>query len=98
MRERIRYVERKTPNHDGPAWIGRASLSKTGRTVYYRGMTLRRVQSDGVSGNHMDVATGDEYWVSGVKRTRLDRHWGGSGPVEIDEDVRDAYLGGTETE
>ena len=35
--------------------------------------------------------TGDEYWISGVKRNREDRHWAGSGPVEIDDDAREEY-------
>ncbi len=98
MKARIRYVERTTPNHDGPAWIGRVTLSKTGRTVYYRGMTLRRIQGGAVNGNHVDIATGDEYWVFGVKRGRQDRQGAGSGSVEIDEDVRDEYLRGRKAE
>lgn len=90
VRERIMYVELKTDQNDrGPAWIGRVRLSKTGRTVYTRGLTLER--SNGVEGNFADVVTGDEYWVSGVKRNRHDRHWAGSGPVEIDDDAREEY-------
>jgi hypothetical protein len=84
------YVELKSGGDSGPAWIGRVRFSKTGRTAYYRGRTLRRAQ--GVSGNHVDVASGDEYWISGVKRDGTDRHWAGGGPVDIDDDVRDEYL------
>jgi hypothetical protein len=51
--------------------------------------TLRRAQ--GVRGNHVDVDTGEEFWISGVKRDRQDRHWAGRGPVEIDEDAREEY-------
>ncbi len=84
------YIELKTGhNHNGPAWVGRVKFSKTGNTIYYRDLTLRK--SRGVSGNYVDVATGDEYWVSGVKKNGQDRHWAGSGPVEIDPDVRDEY-------
>jgi hypothetical protein len=46
-----------------------------------------------VSGNYVDVVTGEEFWVSGVKRDGNDRHWAGGGPVEIDADVFDEYLG-----
>ncbi|MDQ6920604.1 MAG: hypothetical protein M3170_03265 [Candidatus Dormibacteraeota bacterium] len=89
--ERIMYVELKSDQGDrGPAWIGRVRTSKTGRTIYYRGLTLKRHQ--GVSGNHVDVATGDEYWVSGVKKDGSDRHWAGGGPVEVDWDVLEEYL------
>lgn len=86
------YLELKTGYHDnGPAWIGRVRLSKTGQTVYYRDKSLRRIAGGGVAGNHRDVETGDEYWISGVKRNQEDRHWAGNGRVEIDEDVREEY-------
>jgi hypothetical protein len=85
------YVERCSPNHDGPAWIGWVSFSKTGRTAYYRDLTLRRIPRGGVSGNHEDVETGIEYWLSGPKQNRRDRHRYGRGPVEIDDDARDEY-------
>jgi hypothetical protein len=54
-------------------------------------MTLRHVGGGGSQANHRDVETGDEYWVSGVKKNREDRHWAGSGPVQIDDDVREEY-------
>ena len=87
--ERVMYVELKSGNDRGPAWIGRVRYSKTGRTAFYRGRTLMR--SQGVSGNHIDEATGEEFWISG-KRDGTDRHWAGGGPVEIDSDVLDEYL------
>ena len=87
--DRIMYVELKSGNDRGPAWIGRVQTSKTGRTVYYRGRTLRRQQ--GVAGNQVDVDSGEEFWVSGIKKDGTDRHWAGSGPVEIDPDVLDEY-------
>jgi len=84
------YVELKSGHgDDGPAWIGWVQFSKTGRTVYYRGHTLRRAH--GVSGNHIDIDTRDEFWISGVKKDRQDRHWAGSGPVELDPDALDEY-------
>jgi hypothetical protein len=89
--ERIMYVELKTGFSDnGPAWVGKVRFSKTGRTAYYRGRNLQR--HNGVYGNYIDVETGEEYWISGVKRDRTDRHWAGGGPVEIDSDVRGDYL------
>ena len=85
------YVELKSDHGDnGPAWIGRVKFSKTGRTIYYRGLTLQR--GNVIGGNHFDVETGNEYWVSGIKKNGQDRHNAGSGPVEIDEDVREEYL------
>jgi hypothetical protein len=90
---RVMYVELKTGHSDdGPAWIGRVRFSKSGQSIYYRGKRLQRITGGGIQGNYFDADTGDEYWVSGVKRDRQDRHWTGSGNVHIDDDVRDEYL------
>ena len=89
MRARVMYVEKCASNSNGPAWIGWVTFSKSGKTVRYRGLELTRW--NGVSGNHVDVETGDEYWVSGVKKNREDRHWAGSGAVEVDDDAREEY-------
>ncbi len=87
------YIELITGyDHDGPARIGRVTFSKTGKALYYRGKTLERIKRGGISSNHRDVETGEEYWVSGIKRNREDRHWAGSGPVEVDDDVREEYV------
>ena len=87
------YVELKSGySDDGPAWIGRVEFSKSGQSVYYRGKTLQRSGGQGVKGNFFDVETGEEYWVSGPKKNRQDRHKAGSGVVEIDEDVREQYF------
>src|SRR5436305_15323047 len=84
-RSRIMYVELKSGyNDDGPAWIARVHFSKAGRTVYFHGKTLRHVGGSFGPFNHIDVESGDEYWLSGVKKNRQDRHWAGGGPVEID--------------
>jgi hypothetical protein len=92
MKRRVMYVELKSGFGDsGPASIGWVNFSKTGRTVYYRGRELRRVRGGGISGNHVDVETDDEYWVSGVKKNGEDRHWAGVGGVEIDEDALNEY-------
>lgn len=83
------YVELKSGySEDGPAWIGRVRFSKSGRSVYYRGRTLLRVR--GISGNHVDVETREEYWVSGPRRDRRDRLYGNA-PVHVDDDVRAEY-------
>ena len=89
---RIMYIELKSGQGDrGPARIGRVTFSKTGQTVYYGGKTFRAAKGRGISGNFIDVETGDEYWISGVKKDRQDRHSAGGGPVHIDDDVRAEY-------
>lgn len=87
------YIELKTGYQDnGPAWIGRATFSKSGQTVYFNGKALKRMGGGGVEGNHCDSETDDEYWVSGVKKDGTDRHWAGSGKIMIDARVVDEYL------
>ncbi len=92
MRREIRYVELKSGYHDdGPASISWVTFSKTGRTIYYRGKSLERIIRGGIGSNHRDTETGEEYWISGVKKDRQDRHWAGRGEVVIDDDAREEY-------
>ncbi|MFG0298269.1 MAG: 1-deoxy-D-xylulose-5-phosphate synthase [Phycisphaerales bacterium JB047] len=92
MKSRIMYIEHKNDSDDrGPARIGRVRYSKSGSSVYYRGARFETLKGAGVSGNYVNVETGDEYWISGCKKNGQDRHWAGSGIVEIDEDVREEY-------
>ena len=87
----IRYIELKSGYSDnGPAWIGCVKASRTGRTVYFNDHAFRRCK--GVSGNFVDVETGEEYWISGVKKDGTDRHWAGSGKIVIDRKVVAEYL------
>lgn len=86
------YVENKQDaGGRGTARIGWVTFSKSGRSIYYRGMSLQRIKGGGVAGNYFDEATGDEYWVSGVKKTGTNRHWAGGGEVTIDEDAKAEY-------
>lgn len=88
----LRDVERKSGcAHDGPAWIAMVEVSRTGRTVYVDGRALRRI-GGGTAGNHMDVETGDIYWVSGVHRDGGDRHRFGRGRIGVDRAAVGAYL------
>ena len=89
---RIMYMELKSGQGDsGRARIGRVCFSHTGRTIYYKHQQFRSCGGQGIAGNYYDVATGEEYWISGPKKNGQDRHWAGSGPVEIDPDVAEEY-------
>jgi len=92
--DQLIYVEHKTDRGDrGPAWITRARLSKSGRTVYAVGLTLQRAAGGADSGgNHVCAETGEAFWVSGVKRDGSDRHHAGGGVVRVDARVLDEYL------
>ncbi len=89
----LRYIELKSGHADnGPAWVAHVKVSRSGRTVYFNGKALRRAIGGGISGNHYDIQTGEEYWVSGIKKNGLDRHWAGSGVVAIEVSAVDEYL------
>lgn len=88
----LRYIELKTGYDDnGPAWIGRVRLSKSGQTVYFNGKAFKRGSND-PSGNHHDLETGDAYWISGIKKDSEDRHWAGSGRITIEAAAVPEYL------
>jgi hypothetical protein len=89
----MKYIELKSGYSDnGPAWIARVKVSRLGRTVYFNGKALRLSKGGGVSGNCYDIDSGEEYWVSGVKKNGLDRHWAGSGLVAIEASIVGEYL------
>ncbi len=87
----IRYIELKTGyNDNGPAWIGNVKESKSGKTIYFNDHAFQKYH--GVNSNYIDIETGDEYWISRIKKNGEDRHWAGSGKITIDRKVIDEYL------
>ncbi len=87
----LKYIELKSGYADnGPAWVARVKASKSGRTIYFHGKALKRAHLP--SANHLDLVTGEAYWVSGVKKDGLDRHWAGSGKVAIEAGAVGEYL------
>jgi len=49
-------------------------------------------QSSGLSASPThNVDTGEDYWISGPKRNGGDALYGGSTPIEIDDDIREEY-------
>jgi hypothetical protein len=89
---RLLYIERKSGQAEGPAArIGWATRSRSGRSVFYAGLELLKVKGRWHGGNHVDVATGDAFWVSGVKRRGSNVHPAERGVVvAVDDDARDA--------
>jgi hypothetical protein len=85
------YIECKAGGLTGTGRIGRVTLSQTGRTLYYRGQKFQSLKRAGFKSNYYDVVTGEDYWISGTKRNGGDALYGGSLPIEIDEDVREEY-------
>lgn len=84
------FVQLKTGHgtDKGPAWISVVRFSKTWRTAYWHGRTLRRAQ--GADANFYDTETLEEYWLSGPHRDRADTRYSGIRPT-VDDDARAAY-------
>ena len=75
------FVQLKTGHNtdQGPCWISRVMFSKSWQTAYFHGLELRRQQ--GVQGNFVDVANGDEWWISGPKRNLTDSRYSSQQPM-----------------
>ena len=91
MKPRIMYIENKSNGLSGPARIGLVTFSKAGKTIYYAGRSFRSLKGRGFKANYYDIASGEEYWISGPHKDGSDRLYDGGGSVEIDEDVRTQY-------
>jgi hypothetical protein len=91
-KRRVLYVENKDGDIDGTqARIGWVMFSQSGLTVYYRGRSLKRAKGGGISGNFFDVANGEEYWISGIKKNGSNIHRAERVSVIVDEDARGEY-------
>jgi hypothetical protein len=85
------YIESKAGGLVGPARIGRVTFSKTGATIYYRGKEFQSLKDSGFKANYFDVATREEYWISGPRKDGQDALYVTNIQPEIDEDVREEY-------
>ncbi len=93
MKSELVYVELKTGFSDsGPAWVGISGASKSGATIYFNGCSFKSLKGSGISGNYYELGSGDEYWISGVKKNNQDRHWSGNGKIQIDRKAISKYL------
>ncbi len=91
MDRKLMYVELKTGySDDGPAWIGYVKESKSGRTLYFRDHAFQK--KTGYNSNYEDIESGDEYWISGVKKNETNRHWDGHGVIQIDKRAVEEFL------
>ena len=90
-RSKIMYIEDKSAGLEGSARIGRVYLSKSGKTLYYRGMKFQSLKGSGFKANYYEVETGDHYWISGPRKDQNNRLYGGNSGVEIDNDVSKEY-------
>jgi hypothetical protein len=87
------YIELKSGHSfNGPAWIGLAQFSKSGKTIYFNNQCFKRLGGRAIDGNFEDLITGDEYWISGVKKDGTDRLWSGGSKITIQKEIVKEYL------
>ncbi len=91
-RSRIMYIEDKSNGLEGDARIGRVYFSKTGKTLYYSGRTFQSLKGSGFKANYFDIENGDEFWISGPRKDKNDRLYGGNQGVEIDDEIKEEYI------
>lgn len=93
MRTEIKYLEIKSGfSGNGSAWIGLVSFSKSGKTIYFDGKAFQSLSGTGISGNYFDIESGNEYWISGVKKDMTDRHKFGGGKIFMEKRILNDYL------
>jgi hypothetical protein len=93
LKNELKYIELKSGfSGNGNAWIGLVSFSKSGKTVYFNGKAFQSLTGMGISGNYFDVESGDEYWISGVKKDMSDRHKFGGGKIYVEKRILREYL------
>lgn len=103
MSERIMFVQLKTGyNTDaGPSWISRVEFTRTWRTAYFHGLTLRwdtGAAYANYDANFYDLESDERYWISGPKRDQGDARYRCHKPIK-DDNVRtqhEAFLAGAQ--
>jgi len=90
-RSKIMYIEDKSGGLEGEARIGRVYFSKSGKTLYYKGMKFQSLKGSGFKANYFETESGDHFWISGPRKDQNDRLYGGNSGVAIDKDVHEEY-------
>ena len=93
-RSRVMYIENKSRGLNGPAVIGRVYFSKSGKTLYYKGLRFQSLKGAGFKANYYETSSGEEYWMSGPRKDRNDRLYGGNRGVLVDASPAASYRPG----
>jgi hypothetical protein len=68
------------------------TFSKTGKSISYQGRTFQSLKGRGFKANYVDIASGEDFWISGPRKDGNDRLYSQSSlPIEIDDDVAEEY-------
>lgn len=73
----------------GPARIGWVTVKDNGKRLEYGEKTFRTLGGSGFKANYYDIATREQYWISGCRKDGRDALY--STTVEIDEDSLEEY-------
>ena len=85
-RSRIMYIEDKSGGLEGNARIGRVYFSKSGKTLYYRGLIFQSLKGMGFKSNYVEIESGNEYWISGPRKDKNDKLYGGDDNDQLNLD------------
>jgi hypothetical protein len=89
VKTRVMYIEAKVDAVEGWARIGRVTLSKTGKTLRYRGRSFLPLGGRALKANYLDQETGEELWISGPRTDGRDSLRPAT--VAVDADCREEY-------
>src|SRR5262245_54459008 len=87
--KRVMWIEYKGDGLAGPARIGWVHVKQKGKRLDYRGQSFRTLDGRGFKANYYDVATGDEYWISGCRKDGRDALY--TTDAEVDDDALVEY-------
>jgi len=91
VKPRIMYIENKAAGLSGSARIRTGNVLENRQDSLLPRPHVSESKGRGFKANYVDVATGEEYWISGPKKNGADGLYGGRSPVEIDDEVREEY-------
>ena len=87
---RVMWIEHKVGDDlVGPARIGWIKIRDKGKRLEYGDQVFRSLRGDGFKSNYFDMATREEYWISGCRKDGRDALY--NTEVEIDEDALEEY-------
>jgi len=89
MKYEIMYIEEKAGVAALEANIGKVALSKTGKTLEYKGRKFQSLKGVGYKANYFDVDTGEHYWISKCRKDGNDALY--KCKVYVDEEIREEY-------
>jgi len=89
MKPRIMYIEPGGGLAGDGGRIGLVTFSKTGKTIYYDGLSFQSLDGRGYKENYYDIDSGELYWISGPRKDGKDSLY--PMVVGIDDDIREQY-------